>query len=181
MKHLTLTRLSTAAGLTLALTACGGGDSTVPTPPLPKPNPLMTESNLLNAAAVAYVGNGHNWADYAVLYADLFSAFQTQLKDGIYPCAKGGSVSLKRQDMHWTYTVNGCQTARMNIGAGTFEIDASEQAAKGLVQVRFDKLQLLGYYANAPELLYSGSYQHDLGAGGEPSQHIPQALSLIHI
>ena len=180
MTHLTMTRISMAASLALALAACGGGgDSTVPTPPLPKPNPLLTEGNLLDAAAVAYVGNTHNWADYAVLYADLLGAFQTQLTDGSYPCAKGGSVTLQRQGMRWTYTVNGCQTVRMNSASGTYEIDASEQAAKGLVQVRFDKLRLITYYANAPELSYSGSYQHDLGAGGEPSQHIPQAVLTV--
>ncbi len=164
------------ACLALALAACGGGgDSGIPTPPVPNPNASLNENNLLQAAAVAYVGNAHNWADYAVLYDDLFASYAVQTSDGSYACARGGTVNLRRQGLRWSYTVSNCLTARLQVASGSFEVDASEQPATGQVTVRFDKLQLIKLWANAPELFFSGSYQHDLGAGGEPSQHIPKA------
>ncbi len=165
--------------LVLALAACGGGEGHLPTPPLPKPNALLNESNLLEAAAVAYVGNAMSWADYAVLYDDLFRGYQVQLVDGTYPCARGGSVSLKRQDQRWVYTVSNCLTARLNVGSGSFEVDASDAAAKGQIHVRMDRLKLLGLWANAPELYFSGHYLHDLAAGGEPSEHVPEATLTV--
>lgn len=176
---MTITKLFTTC-LTLALAACGGGgDSSLPTPPVPKPNPQLNDSNLLDAAAVAYVGNAHNWADYAVLYDDLLSAYLVQVEDGTHECPKGGSVTLKREGQRWRYTVDNCQTQRLNIASGSFEIDASAQSATGQITVRFDKLRLLKLWANAPDLQYSGTYQHDLAAGGEPSQHIPEATLTV--
>lgn len=176
---MTLHKRSTTC-LALALVACGGGgEGLLPTSPLPKPNALLNEANLLEAAAVAYVGNAMSWADYAVLYDDLLRGYQVQLVDGTYPCARGGSVTLKRQDQRWSYTVSHCLTARLNVGSGSFEVDASDAAGKGQIQVHLDRLQLLGLWANAPELNFSGHYQHDLAAGGEPSAHVPQATLTV--
>ncbi|MGM9516857.1 hypothetical protein ACS5PK_21610 [Roseateles sp. DB2] len=170
-----ISKISTTC-LALALVACGGGgDGSVPTPPVPKPNPQLNESNLLDAAAVAYVGNAHNWADYAVLYDDLISAYLVQVEDGTHDCPRGGSVTLKREGQRWNYAVNNCQTQRLSIASGSFEVDASAQSGAGQLTVRLDKLRLLKLWANAPDLQFSGIYQHDLAAGGEPSQHIPKA------
>lgn len=97
------------------LASCGGGgggdDSGGGSPPPPSGgSPIITGSNYLDAAAVAYVA-----ATRLEFANDLIdAAFETVLYSfdtpGTYPCAYGGTVSYTRSGPVYTFTVANCDT-----------------------------------------------------------------------